>query len=71
MFPRNEISSDGDDVLRLVTGGVIIAGPPCSLHVAASQSVHRRSWKNLFGDTNNMRVRLSNLLWVNFVNQLH
>lgn len=65
------LPSDSDHTPRLVTGGVIIAGPPCSLHVAASQSVHQRSWKNLYGNTENMRVRLSNLLWVNFVNRLH
>ena len=58
-------------VLRLLIGGIVVAGPPCSLHIAASQSVHQRSLDNLMGNTRNMRVRLSNLIWINFVRWLH
>ena len=52
--------------LRLLAGGIIISGPPCSLMVAASQSVHRRTWTNLMGNIQNKRVRLSNILWSNY-----
>ena len=58
-------------VLRLLIGGIVVAGPPCSLHIAASQSVHQRSLDNLMGNTRNMRVRLSKLIWINFVRWLH
>ncbi|CAK9026387.1 unnamed protein product, partial [Durusdinium trenchii] len=50
----------------LVEGGIRIAGPPCSLFVAASQSVHRRSVSNLNGNLQNAKVRCSNRIWTNF-----
>ena len=32
-----------EDSPRLVVGGLLPAGPPCSLYVGMSQSVHQRS----------------------------
>lgn len=49
-------------VLRLREHGLIFAGPPCSLFVYMSSSVHCRTSRCLLGDTRNFRVRLSNLL---------
>ena len=47
-----------------------MAGPPCSMMVPASQSVHlRRSWR-LEGTTSNYKTRLSNRIWKNFVSPL-
>ena len=52
--------------LRLVPGGAVVAGPPCSLFVGACQSIHRRTRSCPLGDTRNLKVRLSNLIWDNF-----
>jgi len=52
---------------RIAEGGVLVAGPPCSLMVSACQSVHRRRPWRLEGDTGNWKIRLSNLIWDNFV----
>ena len=42
-------------------GGLILAGPPCSLFIFLSSSMHRRSAANDFlGDTRHAKVRLSN-----------
>ena len=54
-------------VLRIVEYGVVVGGPPCSLLVAASSSVHRRRPWRLLGDTSNSKVRLSNRIWENCV----
>ena len=53
-------------LIRLVHGGILICGPPCSVFVAASQSVHRRSMSKPQGDTRLACVRLSNIIWSNF-----
>lgn len=71
--PQHDLSLFGGcvELIRLLflllAGGIIISGPPCSLMVAASQSVHRRTWTNLMGNIQNKRVRLSNILWSNYV----
>ena len=49
-------------VLRLESGGLIMAGPPCSLWIFLSSSVHRRSDDCPEGDTSNRKVRMSNLI---------
>eukprot|EP00435_Cladocopium_sp_Y103_P072988 s131_g42.t1 len=51
---------------RLAPNGLCMAGPPCSLHVSASQSVHERSEICLQGNCKNFKVRLSNRIWRNF-----
>ena len=56
--------------MRLAPQGICMAGPPCSLHVSASQSVHCRSEGRLLGNTRNYKVRLSNRIWTNFVPRL-
>lgn len=52
---------------RLLPSAIVIAGPPCSLFVAACQSVHARSLSNLAGNVANAKVRLANRIWANFV----
>lgn len=52
--------------LMLLPKAIVLAGPPCSLFVGASCSVHRRTIDNVWGNTRNKKVRLSNLLWTNF-----
>lgn len=53
-------------VVRLLPGALVAAGPPCSLFVAACQSIHRRSMCNPWGNTANQKVRLANRIWKNF-----
>ena len=53
--------------MRLLPHALCMAGPPCSLHVSASQSVHCRAEGQLLGNVNNFKVRLSNRIWSNFV----
>ena len=48
--------------LALVPGGLILAGPPCSLYIFLSSSMHQRSKARPLGDTCNAKVRLSNLI---------
>lgn len=52
---------------RVVPFGLIFLGPPCSLFVAASSSVHRRQPWRLEGDTSRFCVRLANQVWRNMV----
>ena len=49
-------------LLELVPGGVVLAGPPCSLYVFLSSSVHRRTIARPLGNTDHTKVRLSNLI---------
>ncbi|CAE7351620.1 RHM1 [Symbiodinium natans] len=51
--------------MRLRNHGVVIGGPPCSLNIWLSSSVHRRSLSHPEGDTRNYKVRLSNLIAAN------
>lgn len=51
---------------RLVSGGIAVCGPPCSMFVSASQSVHQRRLGNIWGDEGNLRVRCANRIWLNF-----
>ena len=52
---------------RIVPGGALIAGPPCSIFVNACVSLHKRSRGRPEGDQRVYLVRLSNLIWRNFV----
>ena len=56
---------------RLLPGGTVVAGPPCSLHIGASSSVHQRSMFRPRGNSLNFKVRLSNRIWDNFAPWLH
>lgn len=47
---------------RLVPGGVIVGGPPCSLFVWISSSVHKRTRQLPLGDETNFKVRMANRL---------
>ena len=49
-------------VSSLQKGGLLVAGPPCSLWVYMSSSVHRRSKHAPEGDVANAKVRLANLV---------
>ena len=49
-------------MLSLQIGGLIMAGPPCSLFVFLSSSVHKRSTCCPEGDTSNASVRMANLI---------
>ena len=51
-------------VLRVRSGGLIVAGPPCSMFVFISQSVHKRS-QNPAGDTSNWKTTMANRLVIN------
>jgi len=56
--------------MSLVVGAVVLGGPPCSLMVGASASVHmRRTWR-LLGNQANAKVRLSNAIWMNMAPML-
>ena len=56
---------------RLAEHALCFAGPPCSLHVSASQSVHCRCETRLLGNQCNFKVRLSNRIWRNFASRLY
>ena len=56
--------------LRLQEHGLILAGPPCSLFIFLSSSVHKRSVSNPHGDCTRADVRLSNLVVTNFIHIL-
>ena len=45
----------------------MVCGPPCSLFVAACQSVHCRSKLDPKGDQRRWSVRCANRIWENFV----
>ena len=57
------ISCFCDDCLLLL----LSMTPPCSLFVAASQSIHCRCPERLEGDPNRTVVRLANVIWKNTV----
>ena len=44
-----------------------MAGPPCSLFVFLSSSVHRRGVGHELGDTSRVQVRLANLVVENTI----
>ena len=48
--------------LRIKPGGVIVAGPPCSLFIFLSSSIHRRSRRRPWGNQEYRSVRLSNCI---------
>ena len=50
-----------------VVGGCILAGPPCSLFIFVSQSLHCRSAMNPFGDQQQSLVREANQIAINLV----
>ncbi len=52
---------------RVRRGGLIVAGPPCSLWTFMSSSVHKRTAENPGGDSTHRGVRMSNLLVSNLV----
>lgn len=74
--PRCDILTEGgfriamDMTTRLRPGGLILAGPPCSLWTFMSSSVHKRNDACPEGDTGNRKVRMSNLLVSNLVTVL-
>ncbi|CAE7458512.1 RHM1 [Symbiodinium natans] len=45
---------------RMKSGGLVMGGPPCSLFVFMSSSIHRRSLDNPWGNTKYASVRLAN-----------
>lgn len=51
----------------VLSGGICVAGPPCSMFTFLASSVHRRTKGNPNGDLSNMKVRLSNLIVRNTV----
>lgn len=56
--------------LRLQKGGIVVAGPPCSLFIWLSTSLHRRTWGQEEGNTSVHSVRLANLIVENFITVL-
>ncbi len=52
---------------RVRPGGLVMAGPPCSLWTFMSSSVHRRTSDCPGGDTTNWKVRMSNAVVDNLV----
>lgn len=55
---------------RLVPRALVVLGPPCSLFIWLSSSVHRRSLYRPDGDTSRLAVRLSNAISRNTVASL-
>ena len=53
--------------MRLRPGGLIKAGPPCSLFVFQSSSLHSRRDGNEHGDTTIKSVRMANAIVLNFL----
>ena len=49
-------------ILMINVGGLIMAGPPCSLFIYLSSSYHRRSKLSIFGDTTKAAVHAANLI---------
>jgi len=66
--PQHDICSEGGFEnllqlgLRIKPGGVIVAGPPCSLFIFLSSSIHRRSPHRPWGNQEYRSVRLSNCI---------
>lgn len=54
-----------DKQIRLKPHGLVCGGPPCSLFVGASSSIHRRSVFRPLGDLSWLSVRMSNQIWSN------
>jgi len=53
--------------MRIMEGGLLLGGPPCSLFIFLSSSMHRRSPAMPRGDESRRAVRLSNLVVDNCV----
>lgn len=53
--------------LRLMPQGIVVAGPPCSLFVFLSKSVHQRTEARPWGQIKNSKVRLANQIIKNTV----
>ena len=51
-----------DLAMRLVPGGIIVGGPPCSLFIFLSSSFHRRGPGHEQVDTSKLPVRLANVI---------
>ena len=49
-------------ILRIKEGGLFVLGPPCSLWVFFSSSVHQRTKHNIHGNIHNPLIRRSNHL---------
>lgn len=75
--PKHDICSRDGFVLLLRSAlglryqGLLVGAPPCSLQGPCSQSVHKRSWKRIWGDTSVWKVRLSNRIWINTALAIH
>lgn len=52
-------------LLRVQDGGLLFGGPPCSMFVWISSSVHQRSPQRPRGDESNFKVRMSNTIVAN------
>lgn len=56
-----------DWCLALRPGGIIVGGPPCSMHLFLSSICHLRALQKPEGDTSKMSVRFSNLNTGNYI----
>ena len=52
---------------RAKEDALLMCAPPCSLFVGACASVHRRTWRNPYGNIQVFKVRLANRIWANMV----
>ena len=57
--------------LRLKPKGICVGGPPCSLFIFLSSSVHRRCSANAWGNEGHSGVRLANMIVKNTIVVLH
>ena len=51
-----------DLVMAVVVGGLLMWGPPCSMFIFLSSSVHQRSSRRPQGNEKNMLVRFANII---------
>ena len=53
--------------LSLMVGGIALAGPPCSMFIFLSSSMHQRTLWNPLGDTSLAKIRMANMIAKNTV----
>ena len=49
-------------IMAVVTGGLLMWGPPCSMFIFLSSSIHKRSRRRPHGDEKRKSVRLANVI---------
>ena len=65
VLSKNGFQANLDICLRVVVGGFALAGPPCSLFIWLSSSVHCRTSANPSGNAGHWKVRMATAIAAN------